>query len=334
MAITFTLSGCGSLSNGWYNLADRALNSDRALSPEEVSANYQKKIAEKVAEAASSATPEKTVVKSSLKDVSNKLSQSIQGAIDNTLGNSKTELTITEFEKSKPRFELLNVKGFMPSSNGHIQNFIQSSIHSTSNRYTINAGLGRRYLSQSEKVITGINAFLDYDVRYGHQRFSVGGEIKSSTLELTANSYTGISKWKTGKNGNTERALSGYDLEIGVQIPFVPSAKIYLKKFNWEMYDATDIEGADYSFNFSQIFNSNMGLEVSHRDYSGASTDESFVRLNYEFPFGDQKIKKRESFFSQYMFKNRSMRPHMLNKVRRNNAIVVQTKFSSGVGGV
>jgi hypothetical protein len=38
--------------------------------------------------------------------------------------------------------------------------------------------------------------------------------------------------------------------------------------------------------------------------------------------------------FSSEIFESRSMKDNMLDKVRRNNAIVIQTKFVAGIGGV
>ena len=258
----------------------------------------------------------------------------IRDKVDDTFSNSKTEVSIQGFEKNKPRYEILNVIGFAPSRDGNIQNFMQSTIHSNSGRHTVNIGLGRRYLSKNEKYLSGINAFLDYDIRYGHQRYSIGGELKSSSLELTANSYYGLSSWKIGKNNNLERSLDGYDIEFGAQIPYVPSGKIYVKQFNWEMYNATDIEGTDYSVAFNQLMNSGVGVEAGHRDYSGSETDENFIKFSYHIEIGEEIRKTREPFVSNKMFENSSMRAQMLDKVRRNNSIVVQTKFTSGVGGV
>ena len=323
-----SLAGCMSARDDW----SRALN--KVLGPESVSAEYQEKVASKIAKAAQSANPERTMLRDVVKDASNKLSNVIKDKVDGTFSNSKTEVSIVGFEKNKPRYEILNVTGFAPSRNSSIQNFIQSSIHSTSGRHTVNIGLGRRYLSENEKYLSGINAFLDYDIRYGHQRYSIGGELRSSSLELTANSYYGLSDWKTGKNNNSERALDGYDIELGAQIPYVPSGKIYVKQFNWEMYDATDVEGTDYSVAFSQLINSGVGVEAGHRDYSGSETDENFIKFHYNVAIGEEIRKTREPFVSNKMFENSSMKPQMLDKVRRNNAIVVQTKFTSSVGGV
>ena len=44
-------------------------------------------------------------------------------------------------------------------------------------------GYGQRYISSDKSMITGINAFLDYDLE-GHARTSVGFEVKHPLLNL------------------------------------------------------------------------------------------------------------------------------------------------------
>lgn len=65
--------------------------------------------------------------------------------------------------------------------------FVRTSILYKPKRSTLNLGLGRRLLSPDEKIVFGLNAFLDYAPKYGHQRASVGAEVKSLAFEMTAN---------------------------------------------------------------------------------------------------------------------------------------------------
>ena len=92
---------------------------------------------------------------------------------------SKTDISITGIKSKKTRYFITNVKGFEPSDDGQAQTFMQSSIGNANSRTVINLGLGRRYLSDDETVLTGFNAFLDYDPKYGHQRASIGAELKA-----------------------------------------------------------------------------------------------------------------------------------------------------------
>ena len=81
-------------------------------------------------------------------------------------------------------------------------------------------------------MMFGLNAFYDHEWDYDHSRASIGGEIKSSFLELNYNQYFSNSDSKTGKNGKSEEAVDGYDLELGFQVPYIPSATFYTKASN------------------------------------------------------------------------------------------------------
>ncbi|MDA9010320.1 hypothetical protein N9J58_01610, partial [bacterium] len=60
----------------------------------------------------------------------------------------------------------------------------------------------------------------------------------------------------------------------------------------------------------------------------------NFGQLNYTIPMGGAPAQSSKPLFSSEMFENASMKDKMLDKVRRNNAIVIQTQFVAAVGGV
>ena len=153
---------------------------------------------------------------------------------------TNTELTIEGRKAADPNFTLLTINPVSKNEAEGNLTFFQGSIIRQNNRDTINLGIGYRQLSDDEKWIYGINAFHDYESTYEHSRWSVGAELRSSAFEINANKYFAISGAKTGRNGNTERALDGYEIEIGGQVPYVPSAKIFAKQWTWEGYQTSD----------------------------------------------------------------------------------------------
>ena len=317
-----------SLSKAWNGTLDYILGSDDS------SESRQRKLAERASQAANGNLSEETLTKEVLEKSADKIALATAQRFDREIPNSSTEISVSGVSTGKPDFEILNIIGFGQSENGHIQNFVQSSAIGTGGRTTLNLGLGRRYLSADEQFIYGINTFFDIDPRYNHQRASVGFEVKGNALELTANSYHGLSDWKTGKDGNTERALGGHDIELGAQVPYIPAAKIYFKQFKWELFDATALKGKTYSLEFAQIFDSGLGVELGRRNFDGSETDESFAKLTYRLPLGKAPAPTGKRLFSSRAFEQKSMKQDMLKKVRRHNAMVVQTKFTSGVGGI
>lgn len=326
--LLLTLAGCSSIGSGWDNTVDFIFG------PGDEASQRQEKAAELAAEAAGSTTPEQAVIEKLAEEKVEKLANSTATAIDNAIPNSRTDINISGIKNRKARYFITNVKGFDPSDNGHVQTFMQTSLGNANSRAVLNIGLGRRYLSADESVITGLNAFFDYDPKYGHQRASIGAEVKASAFELTANNYKALTKWKSGKSSNQERALDGYDIELGAQIPYVPAAKLYLKNWKWNGEDGSaDTKGNTYSVAFSRIING-VQVELGRKDYDGLTEDENFGQLTYSIPVGGASVQSSKPIFSREVFESGSMKDNMLDKVRRNNAIVIQTKFVAGIGGV
>ena len=322
------LAGCSSAGNVWNSSVDYVFG------PDDGGTKQQEKAAEIAAEAASSANPEKAIADKIVQDSAGKISSSAVALIDRSLNNSKTVISLTGIETKKARYFISNIKGFEPSDNGHAQTFMQSSIGNSNSRAVINLGLGRRYLSDDETFITGFNAFFDYDPNYGHQRVSLGAEMKSSAFEFNANSYAALSQWTSGKDSSQERPLDGHDIEIGGQIPYMPGTKLYLKNWNWKGVDGNaDTKGNTYSIAFSHLVD-NVQIELGRRDYDGITKDENFGQLTYSISMDEVSNRPDKTVFSSEMFKSSSMKDRMLDKVRRNNTIVIQTKFAAGIGGV
>ena len=326
--LLLSLTGCTSIGSGWNNTVDFIFG------PDDGAGQRQEAAAKMASDAATSTNPEQALVDNIVKKSVDKAAMSTAAAIDNSMAYSKTDISITGIKSKKTRYAITNVKGFEPSDNSHAQTFMQSSLTNANSRTVLNLGLGRRYLSDDESVITGFNAFLDYDPKYGHQRVSIGAELKASAFEITANSYKALTKWKKGKSGNQERALDGHDIELGAQIPYMPAAKLYVKNWKWKGEDgAGDTKGNTYSLAFSQLING-VQVELGHRDYDGLQKDENFGQLTYTIPMGGAPAQSSKPLFSSEMFENASMKDKMLDKVRRNNAIVIQTQFVAAVGGV
>ena len=327
-ALVLGLSGCSAIGTGWENTVDFLTGNDDGVEKRQDAA------AETVKNAAESDDAAKTVVAGAVNNAANKLSNAVASAVDSTVPNSHTDIAITSIDNNKTRYNIRNVTGFALSDNGLARNFMQTSITSANSRTLVNIGFGRRFLSADEKWMTGVNAFFDYDTDYGHQRASVGGEIKSSLLELTANSYSSLTEWKSGKGNNQEHALGGYDLEVGAQLPYMPGTKLFYKSWKWNgVSGVADTKGKTYSLQFARLIKG-IRLEVGRRDFDGTQKDEDFGRLSYSLPIGNASDPVTQPLFSDEAFESRSMRDAMLQPVRRNNAIAVQTKFVSGVGGV
>jgi len=249
---------------------------------------------------------------------------------------SNTELTIEGRTASDPNFTLLTINPISERDDKKDLTFFQGSILRQNNRNTINLGIGYRQLTDDEKWIYGVNAFQDYDATYEHTRMSLGAEIRSSAFEVNINKYFATSGALTGKDGNTERALDGQEIEIGGQVPYIPSAKIFVKDWKWEGYQTADTKGKTYSLQINAPIAPNITLEAGTKDYD-SQTDVDFINLTYKLNLGEGPSEQETIFkdlITDQAFSNTSMKTRMLDKVRRKNQIVIQTNFSSAAGGV
>jgi len=241
-----------------------------------------------------------------------------------------TDFSIKSTEGLKPQIGILTFKPLNDTDDG--LTFFQGSFftHDGGDRDTLNLGLGKRILSNDESVMFGLNAFYDYEIDYDHQRASIGGEIKSSILELSTNHYFAISNEVTGKNNIKEEVADGYDLEFGAHVPYMPTAKMYAKIFEYDIPGGSDYEGVEYSSNIG-IPNSGMNFEVGYKDYGNNGYDDQWF---FNLTFSLSKMNPNTSFVSDQAFERVSMKDKKYEKVRRENIIVKSKAFSVKAGGL
>lgn len=300
--------------------------------------DYLKQLSAEVAKnaAENSANPESSTVSFLKNEVLQKTYRSFETSFSNMFdsADANNELTIEGADSSKPSFTLSTVRALGDGLSDGQFNFFQGSFMAKKNRDTVNLGIGRRFLSDDESWMYGVNAFYDYEIKYGHQRASIGGEMKNAAFEVTANKYVAISGWQKGLNGTQEHALGGYEIEIGGQVPYIPTARIFAKSWQWDGKKGADTKGKTYSLQLAAPVMPNMMLEAGRKDLDNAK-DIDFVNVTYKFKLGEiDKVINDAPFVSDEAFASTSMKAHLLDKVRRKNQIVVESGFSNSAGGV
>ena len=119
-------------------------------------------------------------------------------------------------------------------------------------------------------------------------------------------------------------------------MPYIPSAKIFVKNWKWEGYQTSDTKGNTYSLQINAPIAPNITLEAGTKDFD-TGTDVDFVNLTYKIGLGGAQSEKEkivESLIADQAFNTTSMKDKMLEKVRRKNQIVIQTGFVATAGGV
>ena len=254
-------------------------------------------------------------------DVSNLFSNLIPG-------EGLTEASIQINEDDNPDIEILALRDIEASNNSNL--FTQFSIHTQetngNDRLIGNIGIGYRKLSDDKTNMVGINMFFDNDFNAGHQRGSIGLELKGANLDLTANSYHKISNMETYKS-TEEQVLSGYTINLASQIPYAPWAKINLQNYSWENEKASsDTEGN--SIALEAFLTPSVQIEFKNDMSDNSGVDDEFTsKLTYTYPPREDG-KSMQDGFSNVAFEKENVQNKLKDKVKRNNNLTVEVQGS------
>ena len=259
-------------------------------------------------------------------DIINRLTDKISSIVENTLGGD-TEFSLEFPENGEVNLELLKFKELDSSENQN--SFSQFSLHTQEvnddTRFILNLGYGQRYISSDKSMITGMNAFIDYDTE-GHARTSLGVEAKAPILELTGNYYLGLSGVET-INGVKEKVLDGYELNLSSQLPYMPWTRINIQNYDFEKDKAsenTDGNLVSLEMNLSP----SIQFEASRNfiDTSGVEDENSFKIMYYNPP--RNKTSLQDGFLSASAFEKGDVETKMKDKVKRRNALTIEVQGS------
>ena len=243
-------------------------------------------------------------------------------------GEGLTEASIQINEDDNPDLEILALREIESTNNSNL--FTQFSIHTQEtnghDRLIGNLGLGYRKLSEDNSSLMGINVFLDNDFNAGHQRGSVGFELKGANLDLTANSYHKISNMETYKD-TEEQVLSGYTINLASQLPYTPWAKINWQNYAWENEKASsDSEGN--SIALEAYLTPSVQLEFKNDMSDNSGVDDEFTsKLTYTYPPREDG-KSMQDGFSNVAFEKENVQKKLKEKIKRNNNLTVEVQGS------
>jgi adhesin/invasin len=242
----------------------------------------------------------------------------------------------TEFQVDlggKPTWSVLTVQPLYQSEDLKHTIFTQLSAMNYeefgSERPTSNIGVGYRQLVLEDKLLLGANAFYDREWEHEHERLGFGVEARSNAVEVNANYYDAVSGLRDITTAVTEQALDGYDAEIGVQVPYLPWAKVFAKTYEWEGDVGRDTNGQTYSVRLQPA----PWLEVeAGTDDSNNYDRENFLKMNFRLAFDDSGYETVWVDNKPFAFEE-TMKEKTLDKVRRTNKIVVERVSTAGGGG-
>jgi len=254
-------------------------------------------------------------------NISSKISDYISTIIP---GEGYTETSIDLRENYKPDFSILAVRELEKNDDGNF--FTQFSIFNTEKnndeRIVGNLGFGKRSLSEDNLMMTGFNAFLDYDDK-GNARGSIGLEAKNAVLEFVSNYYLGIG------DATDEKVLDGYDIRLESQIPYIHWADVFVTTYEWEGRDRDDIKGTTLG---SEMFLSpSVSIEAAFddKDKTGME-DEWYAKLLFVHP-PREGATAQDGISNSMWREEKDMSGKLLTKVKRHNKIMVEFKGTSKI---
>ena len=257
-------------------------------------------------------------------DILSRLSDKISSIVSETLGGD-TEFSLEFPEDDDVELEILKFKELDSSENQN--SFSQFSLHTQEvnddTRFILNLGYGQRYISSDKSMITGMNAFIDYDTE-GHARTSLGVEAKAPILELTGNYYLGLSGAET-IDGTKEKVLDGYELNLSSQLPFMPWTRINVQNYDFEKDKASENTGGNL-VSLEMNLSPNIQFEASRNfiDTTGVDDENSFKIMYYNPP--RNKTSLQDGFLSASAFEKGDVETKMKDKVKRRNAMTIEVQ--------
>lgn len=239
----------------------------------------------------------------------------------------RLEVTGSLFGRGASGFEILTVQPLWHDATEQNHIFTQVSWNRTIGRKgyvdgdVYNAGLAWRRLSEDRSVVYGLNAFLDHAPDMNHNRASIGADVQTAQLGVSANKYIPLSSWKSVDAYKEERASSGFDLELQGRLPELPSWQLNLKGFQWSSNEDMEREttwGYDAGLQWQPV--NALVWEAGLRNEQDASPQfHTALRMVYKFGEPLEKMWERPVAITD-------MRERVYDKVRRDNAMRIEQR--------
>ncbi len=248
-------------------------------------------------------------------NVANSISESVSSIFKDNERVKYLDLNLGVQEHFKPTLSIMNVNKVSETLNGAF--FNQNSLSLHDNDQTINIGFGHRSLLNEDKVILGLNVFVDYSFDEQHQRQGAGIEVISSVFDLRGNYYDATSGIQILGDGSTEEGLDGWDTRLDYHLPISYDIRLFGSIFEFENAAGNyELKGEKYGLNaIVDRFNIELGYVDDNK-----TGDGSFANVFYRIPFG---VRVAESKKTNSLFEYVSVRNRLYEPVKRENKIRV-----------
>ena len=229
--------------------------------------------------------------------------------------------------RNGPEYEVRGLKAFDQVNPNHF-GFTEFGLVSDEEDTTVNIGVGIRKLSEDQTVMGGVNAFYDHEAGSGHKRGSIGVELVSAPFRFNANRYYALSDGKALTALQTEKPMSGRDVDVELALPYFPGLFAGYNQSKWYGEDGVaDVERKSYRLKGN--LSKNLSVEVGKRTYSSSVEDQNTAKLSYNYVFGADSDVPTIIDMDTQPYRHNKVGPHERYRlVERENKIVTQVSQS------
>ena len=140
---------------------------------------------------------------------------------------------------------------------------------------------------QGTPMLLGVNAFLDFETHHAGNflRYSIGGEIRTGTIDFYGNYYVPLTDPRVDNDGTTYYSAEGLDVEANIGVPSADWLSAVLGYYWWDGEGPHDSEQGQ-KIGLRARPNSLWEIELEY-DWADDRQDEFGGRLSYSRQIGE-----------------------------------------------
>lgn len=259
--------------------------------------------------------------------------QDKEGSSDIPEWLKRIDYSISIESDQKPRVYIETVQPLYQSMDKKNTLFTHDRISIQDERGAYSAGLGYRRLMLDDNLLAGINTFFDYQDLHRHYRQGAGLEAITKRLEARINSYFGLSPRRivgeTATAQTYEKAVDGYDVELGGPVPYLPWLKLFGSYYYYNYKQFSDVDGWKIRGEIKPFKFITLNLETFD-DNKGGQEYRMDTRFNLVFDdFTAQSILSAFKLAKE-PYPNVNLQERLLDRVERNFVIQVEKWQEAG----
>ena len=210
--------------------------------------------------------------------------------------------------------------------------FLEPRLTYRDREWLLNLGGGYRRLVLNRAWLLGGNMFYDFESEHSHSRLGWGLEALSAYAEARSNLYIATSGERTvqeNSGGITyERAVDGFDMEIGAPIPYYSRVKLF-SGFNW--YDQPHFKNR-YGWTLRTEYKPVPFIVIDGTVSDNTKTNVDWgMKVAFRIPFGGNVEHLRSPIrLDPTMFPESDASVHRWDLVERHHEIVVERRLQTG----